>query len=285
MESPLFSRRAFPLRAFLIASVVSVILMITNRQHSEWFEGARRLVHLAFDPIYRVANYPALSVNWLNQQAKSQDVLQRQNTAMQAELFQARARLQKLAELSAENARLRGLLNTPLIMDGKMLLSEVIGTDSDPMRHILVVNRGSTDGVFEGQTVLDDHGVMGQVLEVYSHSSRVLLISDKEHAASVLNQRTGMRGILQGTGDSGQLNMNYVPTTADIKPGDTLITSGLGNRFPAGYQIAIVTTVRRHGGGEFADISAKPTAQLEGGHYALLLFSAPLSQEQPYGNP
>ncbi|MFX6214070.1 rod shape-determining protein MreC, partial [Acinetobacter baumannii] len=80
---------------------------------------------------------------WLNQQTKSETQLRRENTAMQAELLQAQVRLQKLSELSAENTRLRGLLDTPLIIDGRMEIAEVIGTDADPLRHIIIINRGS----------------------------------------------------------------------------------------------------------------------------------------------
>ncbi|MDN8842665.1 hypothetical protein Q0M97_15470, partial [Staphylococcus aureus] len=75
--------------------------------------------------------------------SKSEAQLRRENTAMQAELLQAQVRLQKLSELSAENTRLRGLLDTPLIIDGRMEIAEVIGTDADPLRHIIVINRGA----------------------------------------------------------------------------------------------------------------------------------------------
>jgi len=285
VETNIFSREAPAIRAFILALVASMLLMVLDWQHPEWFEPARRTVHAAFDPIYAVANYPMLSAEWLHQQAKSEEQLRRENTAMRAELLQARARLQKLAELSAENTRLRGLLNTPLIIDGRMQIAEIIGTDTDPLRHILVINRGKRDGIFIGQTVLDDRGVMGQVLDVFPHSARVLLLSDKQHSASVRIERTGMRGILSGTGDSGRLMLQYVPNTADIVVGDRLITSGLGLRFPAGYPIGVVTAIQRHGSSEFADIEAKPLAQLEGGHHVLLLYSAPLQREQPYAAP
>lgn len=285
MQQNIFSREAPGVRSFALALIASMVLMVLDWQHPEWFEPVRRQVHAAFDPIYTLASYPVLSGEWLNQQAKSEDVLRRENTAMRAELLQAHVRLQKLAELSAENNRLRGLLDTPLIIDGRMLIAEIIGTDTDPLRHILVINRGRVDRVFVGQTVLDDQGVMGQVLDVMAHSSRVLLLSDKEHSASVRLERTGMRGILSGTGDSGRLSLQYVPNTADIKIGDRLITSGLGERFPAGYPIGVVSEVKRHGSGEFAEVSVKPLAQLEGGHHVVLLFSVPLAREQPYATP
>lgn len=285
MEHNIFSREAPDARAFVLALIASMLLMVMDWQHGAWFEPLRRLTHRAFEPIYHFANYPVLSGEWLSQQLKSEEQLRRENTAMQAELLQARVRLQKLAELSAENTRLRGLLKTPLIIDGRLLIAEIIGTDTNPLRHILVINRGEKDGVFLGQTVLDDRGVMGQVMDVLPHSSRVLLLSDQAHSASVRIERTGMRGILTGTGDSGRLSVQYVPNTADIKVGDHLITSGLGSRFPSGYPIATITAVQRHGSSEFADVSAKPLAQLEGGHHVLLLYSSPLTREQPYAAP
>lgn len=285
MQSNIFSRQPPAFRSFTLALIACLALMFINWRYEPLVLPVRTLVHQAFNPIYAVANYPVLSGDWFQQQSKSEDQLRRENTAMRAELLQARVRLQKLAELSAENTRLRGLLNTPLIIDGRMLISEIIGTDTDPLRQILVINKGSLDQVKLGQTILDDKGIMGQVINVYPHSSRVMLLSDKEHALSVRIERTGVRGIVAGTGDSTRLSMQYVPNTADIQIGDRLISSGLGEQFPAGYPVGTVSRVQRHGSGEFATIDIRPAAQLQGGHHVVLLFSAPLAQEQPYAAP
>lgn len=285
MEQNLFSREPLGFRSLALALIACMLLMVSDWQHPEWFKPVRDTLHAAYNPIYRLANYPMLSGRWLSQQAKSEEVLRRENTAMQAELLQADVRLQKLAALSAENARLRGLLDTPLLLDGRLLIAEIIGTDTNPLRHILVINRGQADGVFVGQTVLDNQGVMGQVLAVYPQSARILLLSDKEHSASVRVERTGMRAILTGTGDSGSLLLEYVQNTADIVAGDRLLTSGLGERFPAGYPIGIVSSVKRPGSQEFADVRVKPIARLEGTHHVVLLFSQPLAQIQPQAQP
>ncbi len=282
MEQNIFARDAQSFRPLVLATIAAIVLMIADWQHPEWFDSARRLTRAALDPLYVFASYPVLSGDWLSEQAQSEEVLRRENAALKAERLQNNVRLQKLAELSAENTRLRGLLNTPLIIDGRMIISEIIGTDPDPLRHILVINRGNVDGVFVGQMVLDDKGVVGQVVEVLAHSARILLISDKENAVSVRIERTGMRGILAGTGDSGRLSLQYVPNTADVQVGDRLFTSGLGERFPAGYPVGRVSAIQHHGSSEFADIAIKPLAQLEGGHHVILLFSAPLAKEQPH---
>ncbi len=281
MEQNIFTRDVPPFRSFVWALVTSFILIVADWQNPNWFDPVRHVTRSVFDPLYVFANYHVLSGDWLSEQARSEHVLRRENATLKAERFQNSIRLQKLAELSAENTRLRGLLHTPLIIDGRMIISEIIGTDPDQLRHILIINRGQADGVFVGQVVLDDRGIVGQVLDTFSHSARILLISDKKNAVAVRIERTGMRGIVSGTGDSGRLSLQYVPNTADVKVGDRLFTSGLGERFPAGYPVGLISSVHRHRGSEFANIGIKPFSQLEGGHHVMLLFSAPLAKGQP----
>ena len=284
MQAHLFSRQPPSFRSFIIALITCLVVLFFDWRMPHVVQPARDVLYAAYNPIYAVASYPVLSREWLNQQTKSEAQLRRENTAMQAELLQAQVRLQKIAELSAENTRLRGLLDTPLILDGRMEIAEVIGTDADPLRHIIVINRGSNNKLKVGQTVLDDMGIMGQIIDVYPHSSRVMLLSDKDHSLSVRLEHTGMRAIVSGTGDLGRLKMEYVPTSANIKVGEKVYSSGLGQHFPAGYLVGTVSNVKRHNSGEFAQIDVTPAAQLAGGHHVVVLFSDSLAMEQPHVN-
>ncbi|ENU31246.1 rod shape-determining protein MreC [Acinetobacter sp. NIPH 1852] len=284
MQPNLFSRKPPSFRSFVIAVITCLVVLFFDWRMPHVVQPAREVLYAAYNPIYALASYPVLSREWLNQQTKSEAQLRRENTAMQAELLQAQVRLQKLSELSAENNRLRGLLDTPLIIDGRMQIAEVIGTDADPLRHIIIINRGALDQLKIGQTVLDDKGIMGQIIDVYPHSARIMLLSDKEHSLSVRLERTGMRAIVSGTGDLGQLKMQYVPTSANIKVGDKVFSSGLGEHFPAGYLVGTVSKVSRHNSGEFAEIDVMPTAQLASGHHVVVLFSESLAKEQPYAD-
>jgi rod shape-determining protein MreC len=284
VQPNLFSRQPPSFRSFVIAVITCLVVLFFDWRMPYVVKPARDVLYAAYNPIYALASYPVLSREWLNQQTKSEAQLRRENTAMQAELLQAQVRLQKLSELSAENNRLRGLLDTPLIIDGRMQIAEVIGTDADPLRHIIIINRGAVDHLKVGQTVLDDKGIMGQLVDVYPHSSRVMLLSDKEHSLSVRLERTGMRAIVSGTGDLGQLKMDYVATSANVKVGDKVYSSGLGEHFPAGYLVGTVSKVSRHTSGEFAEIDVKPAAQLASGHHVVVLFSESLAQEQPYAD-
>jgi rod shape-determining protein MreC len=284
VQPNLFSRQPPSFRSFVIAVITCLVVLFFDWRMPYVIQPARDVLYAAYNPIYALASYPVLSREWLNQQTKSEAQLRRENTAMQAELLQVQVRLQKLSELSAENNRLRGLLDTPLIIDGRMQIAEVIGTDADPLRHIIIINRGSVDHLKVGQTVLDDKGIMGQLVDVYPHSSRVMLLSDKEHSLSVRLERTGMRAIVSGKGDLGQLKMDYVPTSANIKIGDKVFSSGLGEHFPAGYLVGTVSKVSRHTSGEFAEIGVQPAAQLASGHHVVILFSESLAKEQPYAD-
>ncbi|HFG6963447.1 rod shape-determining protein MreC [Acinetobacter baumannii] len=284
MQPNIFSRQPPSFRSFIIAVITCLVVLFFDWRMPYVIQPARDVLYAAYNPIYALASYPVLSREWLNQQTKSETQLRRENTAMQAELLQAQVRLQKLSELSAENTRLRGLLDTPLIIDGRMEIAEVIGTDADPLRHIIIINRGAMDHLKVGQTVLDDKGIMGQIINVYSHSSRVMLLSDKEHSLSVRLERTGMRAIVSGTGDLGRLKMEYVPTSANIQVGDKVLSSGLGEHFPAGYAVGTVAKIRRHNSGEFAEIDVTPAAQLATGHHVVVLFSDSLAKEQPYAD-
>ena len=284
MQANLFSRQPPSFRSFVIAVITCLVVLFFDWRMPYVVQPARDVLYAAYNPIYALASYPVLSREWLSQQTKSEAQLRRENTAMQAELLQAQVRLQKLSELSAENNRLRGLLDTPLIIDGRIQIAEVIGTDADPLRHIIIINRGSIDHLRVGQTVLDDKGIMGQIINVYPHSARIMLLSDKEHSLSVRLERTGMRAIVSGTGDLGQLKMEYVPTSANIKAGDKVFSSGLGEHFPAGYLVGTVSKVSRHTTGEFAEIDVVPAAQLASGHHVVVLFSESLAKEQPYAD-
>ena len=278
----LLTRQPVSIRSLILALVVCLIAIFINWRFPQVVQPVRQVLNSAYFPIYSLANYPMVSGEWLQLQVRSEQDLKRENTALRAELLQAQVRLQKFSELSAENTRLRGLVDTPLIVDGRVLIAEIVGVDANPLVHILVINKGANDQLVEGQTVLDDKGIMGQIIEVYPNSARVMLLSDKDSSISVRLERTGMRAVLAGNGNYAELDMNYVPTNADVKVGDHVYSSGLGERYPAGYLVGTVSAVHRLRVSEFAQIKVKPAAQLSSGHNVVVLFSQGLAQEQPH---
>lgn len=116
---------------------------------------------------------------------------------------------------------------------------------------------------------------MGQVVEVSGGTSRALLITDVTHSVPVQINRNGVRAIVEGAGEIGALEVRHVSATTDIEPGDLLVTSGLGQRFPVGYPVAEVTDVERDTGEAFARVLARPRAALDRTRHVLLVFTAP----------
>jgi len=165
------------------------------------------------------------------------------------------------------------LLNSPALVNEKVEVADFIGMDPNPFTHRIIINKGERDGVVLGQPVLDARGLMGQVVELMPYTSRVLLLTDSTHSIPVQVNRNGLRAIASGTGNPERLELRHVADTADIKEGDLLVSSGLGQRFPAGYPVATVKEVIHDSGQPFAIVRAVPTAALNRSRYLLLVFS------------
>jgi rod shape-determining protein MreC len=121
---------------------------------------------------------------------------------------------------------------------------------------------------------------MGQVVEVMPYTARVLLLTDTTHSIPVQVNRNGLRAIASGTGNPERLELRHVADTADIKEGDLLVSSGMGQRFPAGYPVATVKEVIHDSGQPFAIVRAVPTAALNRSRYMLLVFTDTRSPEE-----
>lgn len=271
MSVTLFSKQPLALRKTIIAIVLAIVCMLFDFKHPAWFANLRSTTHAAMQPVYRFSAYPSFVTHWLLGNVRSKESLRRENSQLEAELAQANVRLQQLDYLAAQNARLQGVLSAPTPLSGKLTLARVIGIDSNPLKHVLVLDKGGNNGVYIGQTVVDEKGIMGQIINVYPVTSRVLLISDTQQSVAVQVKRTGQRAIVTGTGDSNNISLQYIPKTADIQVGDELISSGLGERVPAGFNIGKVAKIDREHNGDFAKIDVQTTANLTNSAYVLLL--------------
>jgi len=195
------------------------------------------------------------------------------NAALREQSLVQAAQLQRMAALRAENERFRALLDTRSRVADRMTVAEVLAVDMDPLRHRIVLNKGSPQGVYTGQVLLDANGVVGQIIRDQIYTSEAILITDPDHAVPVEVVRNGMRTIAVGTGDLDQLSLPFLTRNADVKAGDLLVTSGLGGRFPAGYPVGTITAVDGSEGDAFLEVTARPAANLDRLHEVLLVFS------------
>lgn len=239
----------------------------------EILDPVRKQLGVVTSQLYSFTNIPSKIWNTIQEQFTSHSELLAENERLKAESLLLEQKLQKLASLTEQNVRLKELLNSSSLVDEKVVVSELIGIDPNPNTFRYLIDKGSDDGVFIGQPVLDAKGIMGQVVEVMPHSAWILLITDNTHSIPVVVNRNGLRAIAAGTGEE-LLEVRFVSDNEDIIKGDLLVSSGLGGRFPAGYPVAIVSQVIHNNGTPFATIFAKPTAGLNRSRYVLLIFTS-----------
>lgn len=231
-------------------------------------------------PFYWVSDLPSRLVNWGEDNTVSRAELLEDNSRLRSEALLLEAQVQQMASLRAENVRLRALLNSSALLQDNVLVAELVGISPDPARHLVVLDKGSSVGVYLGQPLIDANGLMGQVVEVASNSARVLLITDATHAIPVQVNRNGVRAIAEGIGRLDRLELRHVASTEDIAVGDLLVSSGLGGRFPEGYPVATVTEVEIDPGQPFARVTAKPSAALNRSRHVLLVFTGDATAEE-----
>lgn len=268
---PIFSKGPALVTRVLVLAALSVIVMIADAQ-TPVFKPLRSSAGLVLTPLYWAGDLPVRLFGDLTQVFSSRAEILAENERLRADTLLMQRRLQKLAVLTEQNVRLRELLNSSEQLEEQVVVAELLGVDPNPQTHKLLINKGSRHGVYEGQPVLDARGVMGQVVEVMPYTARVLMLTDANHSLPVQVTRNGLRAIASGTGHPDILELRYISDRADIKEGDLLVTSGMGQHFPAGYPVGVVTGVVRGSGQPFAQVQASPAAALNRSRHFLLVF-------------
>ncbi|WP_100643544.1 rod shape-determining protein MreC [Alteromonas facilis] len=254
-----------------IALVMSIALIVADHKFDS-FNTARGYLNSLMSPLQYIANLPGELLNWSAERVTSQQQLIAENEYLNNQLLLMSEQLQRFQLLKNENDKLRALLDAPLRQDMKKTIAELMAVDNNPFSHQVVINKGATDGVYISQSVLDDKGIVGQVIEVGSTTSRVLLITDVTHAIPVRSQRNSIQFIVVGSGALDEVYLEHVAHSVDVQVGDILISSGLGEVFPEGYPVAQVTSVVRDETRPFATISAQPLAKLDRLKHLMLLW-------------
>ncbi|MGQ5763151.1 rod shape-determining protein MreC [Serratia sp. IR-2025] len=277
---PIFSRGpSLQLRLFL--AVIAAIGLIVADSRLGTFVKIRNYMDTAVSPFYFLANGPRKVLDSVSETLATRQQLELENRALRQELLLKNSDILLLGQFKQENARLRELLGSPLRQDEHKMVTQVISTGTDPYSDQVVIDKGSDNGVYEGQPVISDKGVVGQVVAVAKVTSRVLLICDASHALPIQVLRNDIRVIAAGSGCADDLQLEHLPNNTDIRVGDVLVTSGLGGRFPEGYPVAVVSSVKVDNQRAYTVIQARPTAGLQRLRYLLLLWGADRNGDMP----
>ncbi|UCG71795.1 MAG: rod shape-determining protein MreC [Chromatiales bacterium] len=257
----------------IVVCVLSIALMIADSRIS-LMQDIRRVLAASAYPLQLLIDAPAAFGRWLGDSTATRAQLFEENEQLRQTRLEQSARLQRMAALEAENARLRALLDSTAKVGDRVLIAEIMSVDMNPFRHRVVINKGSREGAFVGQALIDADGVVGQLTRDQVFAAEAILVTDIDHALPVEILRTRQRTIAVGTGQLDRLSLPFLPRNTDIETGDLLVTSGLGGTFPAGYPVAVVSEIAAESGAEFLRVDATPAAQLTRVREVLLIFPA-----------
>ena len=264
--------------------LLAIVLMFMDQQ-GRYVPRFRSAMGLAFEPVFHIVGWPTKVLQSIDKKTRARADLLTENQLLKQSLLETAGSVQTLAALQQENQRLRDLLNATEGRTYQFKFAEMKRVALDPFSHKIWIDRGVEEGVVVGQAVIDGLGIVGQVEDVHRHYSTVRLISDPDHALPVQINRTGLRTVAYGSGETSHLLMPNVPLQADVSVGDVIVTSGLGDRFPPGFPVGEIARVQRDTGGTFAVVYMRPFAALDRGREVLLIESqlveSPLQVEQP----
>ncbi|MCF7221482.1 rod shape-determining protein MreC [Marilutibacter chinensis] len=256
---------------WLLAYLALAMVLIVLDHRGGWLDRARERATVLVQPLWMVAGWPGQIVDRVQADAGTLSQLTAENARLRNEALVNSARLARLQAVSAENARLRELMGAAEQGSLDVQLAAILDIDLDPSRQRLVIDAGSGDGVTVGQSVIDAGGLMGQVTETTPMHATVLLLTDASHAIPVTVARNGIRLVAYGTGQRDRLELPNIPMSSDIKVGDTVVSSGLGGRFPAGFLVGTVTALQPDDSRAFLLGELRPAARLDRGRNVLLL--------------
>lgn len=265
---PIFRRGPTPLVRLIVFVSICLAMMVADIKY-RYVDVLRQGLSVVTYPLQMAAAAPADVVLNASRYFATLLEVQLENADLRRQLLEAAQSLLRFEHLQRENEELRGLVDMAQRVPVISVSAEILYNAPDPFTRKVILNRGAQHGIQPGLAVVDAHGVIGQVTRVYPVQADVTLLTDKNQAIPVEVARNGLRGVLFGTGQ-GQLEMRFVLVGADIRAGDTLLTSGLDGVFLPGLPVATVSSVEREGQA-FASIACEPAAGIERSVQVLVL--------------
>ncbi len=197
----------------------------------------------------------------------------RENQRLQAELDQARLRLQRLEARASEADQLAALLEFKQAhAEAPLIAAQVIGASPAATSRAVLIDRGADAGLAPNMVVLTPEGVVGKIVEVYPGASQVLLLTDRKSGVGAELADSHIKGVLKGAGGSlGRLE--YVPHEETVAVGARVVTSGQDQLFPKGLAVGQIVSIRP--GEFFQEIVVQPAAPLTRLEKVLVLAGPP----------
>ena len=254
----------------LFFGLLSLALLIADARFDA-LGGLRQGIGNVLYPVQRVLLVPRDAIALAGTYVTEITALRQENAELKRiEALNAKALLQ-IEQLANENKRLRDLAGARERAAVRSVLAEVLYETRDPFTRKLVLDKGAQQQVSIGQPVIDAKGLIGQVTRVFQFSSEMTLVTDRNMTVPVVLQRTGMRSVAFGGAAPGRLELRYLASSADLREGDLLTTSGLDALYPPGLPVGRIERIERGGDNDFVKVLIAPTAEIQNNHLLVIL--------------
>jgi rod shape-determining protein MreC len=275
-----FNRGPSPVARLVFFCALSLLLLFVDARY-QYLESARTVLSVIIYPFQRLTALPGEVVGRISVYFETQSRLQEENAQLRLQHDVDAAQLAQMSSIQAENSQLRTLHELEARVDFPMQMAEIVYVERDIFKRKLIVNKGSQANVLAGQVVVDDFGVVGQVTRVYPWLSEVTLVTDKDHAVPIQFVRNGLRAVVFGSGDIGEMALRYMPVSSDIVEGDILVTSGIDGTYPPNLPVAKVVKIERDPAYPFARITCAPLAGVDRNRALLIVSGLPKLVKRP----
>jgi rod shape-determining protein MreC len=278
----LFAKGADSTLTLVVLAALAIALMVLDRRLG-YLQEVRKRSYNAVQPMWALAAMPARASRAVQSYFSDRSELERNNQALRRELIVRQTEaLQLRAELETR-IQVQALIGRSDIRALNAQIARISNVDLDRYTHRIALDKGAAEGVMLGSVLLDQGGIMGQVIEVFNHGCVAILVSDPNYRVPVRVKRNGLRLYVDGDGRSDFLQLSSATNTADVREGDVLLSSGLGGIFPSGLPVGVVQKISFLPGQNFLSANVLPAAKLNTSAEVLILPPAPVSG--PVGSP
>ena len=243
---------------FIILALLSIAIIVLDHQYKKITQIRSTINDLVVYPIERLSNFPRLVLEEVIRESSDIDNLEEKLSLLKKENLDLKIKLQELESLKGENVRLRKISKESSILSNKQTIVKVINTSASPTKKVILIDKGKKHGIYQGQNVIGTKGLVGQIIETNSLSSKVMLITEPTHDIPGQINRTGQKVIVSGSDNDEKLIINYANINSDIVVGDEISTSGIANRFKPKIPIGIITKVGDNLDAEFKEVEIQP---------------------------
>jgi rod shape-determining protein MreC len=267
-------RTGYLFLAVIVGHVILISTQVTTKRGVPMLEAA---VFGIFSEVQRGANTVTAGVrtSWQDYFALRQ--VRSENEQLKQQLGELRVRLQEERGLAQQSQSLQKLLDLKTSTTLSTTAASVIAGGASPEFRTITIDKGTGDALHADMAVIAPAGVVGRVIQPSSRASKVQLLIDRNAAAGAIIERTRAQGVVVGTG-ADELRMDYVPGSADVKAGDTVVTSGIDGIYPKGFVIGQIQSVRR-GAGEYSAIVIRPAVDFTSLESVLVVLTPPAATD------